>query len=611
MRHLPIALFLLCAVVACGGGGGGSSAVPPPAKQPSSQTAKAALTIVVPNAATQGAARPKFIVAGTQSVRIHVYTVDGATPVPQPPDTIAQISATAPGCSVISSGISCTIDATVPFAKSIVLQVLSYASTDGSGTALASALLAPIDATLPNPQPIQASLGGVVASVQASPGALTPTADGTTQTMTFTVSAKDASGNLILPPGNYPVPITLSMASDANSAVLLSPSTITAPPANGVTTVTLTYNSARAISATNVVAAAGAVQTTISFSPLGSGGGGITAGYRVFEYSIPSSASAPWGIASDPSDGSLWFTENGTGKVGKLFTSTCTQTASPTCKMIEGTVSQGLSPTGITNGPDGNIWIGGTSNTATSHVVTLVTSSACSGAAATSLNSCTQVAEPDPYATASAPPPAVADVRTTNTGQVLAAVGDGVAGLAYLVSFNPAILPAPTTNASYCCGGVLQPFGIAQNGWFTDPPSGQVGYMQCGEGCSLFNYTLAGSVPEGILYAPNANLYVADQGNNSIDYFVTSACVSTSCGYSLTSLSTNAGPEFLTIGPDGNVWFTESNANKIGIININNGALVQEIALPSGAQPWGIALGPDGNVWFTEKGSSKIGVIVP
>src|SRR6266487_4199518 len=63
------------------------------------------------------------------------------------------------------------------------------------------------------------------------------------------------------------------------------------------------------------------------------------------EYSTP--GNSPIGITSGP-DSNLWFTESGTGKIGKSATSgtiteyTLTNTSS--------------GPGGITSGPDGNLW---------------------------------------------------------------------------------------------------------------------------------------------------------------------------------------------------------------------------------------------------------------
>ena len=69
-------------------------------------------------------------------------------------------------------------------------------------------------------------------------------------------------------------------------------------------------------------------------------------------------------------------------------------------------------------------------------------------------------------------------------------------------------------------------------------------------------------------------------------------------------------PWWITAGPDGNLWFTEQNGNKIG--RITPGGTITEFTIPTaGSRPYDIATGPDGNLWFTENGGSKIGRISP
>jgi streptogramin lyase len=64
------------------------------------------------------------------------------------------------------------------------------------------------------------------------------------------------------------------------------------------------------------------------------------------------------------------------------------------------------------------------------------------------------------------------------------------------------------------------------------------------------------------------------------------------------------------LGSDGNVWFTEFNADKIA--KITPAGVITEYAIPTAnSQPHGIAAGPDGNVWFTESAADKIGKITP
>ena len=68
-----------------------------------------------------------------------------------------------------------------------------------------------------------------------------------------------------------------------------------------------------------------------------------------------------------------------------------------------------------------------------------------------------------------------------------------------------------------------------------------------------------------------------------------------------------AGPESITAGPDGAMWFTEKGGN---IGRITTAGVVTEYPVPTvGSNPWGITAGPDGALWFTERFGGKIGRI--
>src|SRR4051812_14010844 len=61
-----------------------------------------------------------------------------------------------------------------------------------------------------------------------------------------------------------------------------------------------------------------------------------------------------------------------------------------------------------------------------------------------------------------------------------------------------------------------------------------------------------------------------------------------------------AGLGAVAAGPDGNLWFTETSANRIG--RVTPAGVVTEFVV-AGA-PLGIAAGPDGALWFTESGGT-------
>jgi len=63
-----------------------------------------------------------------------------------------------------------------------------------------------------------------------------------------------------------------------------------------------------------------------------------------------------------------------------------------------------------------------------------------------------------------------------------------------------------------------------------------------------------------------------------------------------------AGLEAAAVGPDGNIWFTETYGNQIGKISLTNSKIfTYDLANDSAnASSHGIVAGPDGNLWFTE-----------
>ena len=68
-------------------------------------------------------------------------------------------------------------------------------------------------------------------------------------------------------------------------------------------------------------------------------------------------------------------------------------------------------------------------------------------------------------------------------------------------------------------------------------------------------------------------------------------------------------PYIAVEGPDGNLWFCESGASKIGCFDPSAGTF-REFALPAaGSMPVGITVGGDGNLWFTEKEGNRVGRI--
>jgi streptogramin lyase len=62
---------------------------------------------------------------------------------------------------------------------------------------------------------------------------------------------------------------------------------------------------------------------------------------------------------------------------------------------------------------------------------------------------------------------------------------------------------------------------------------------------------------------------------------------------------------------NGNIWFTEILANKIGFFNPSTHAFFETATPSAGSAPYGITLNSRGNIWFTENALPQIANFVP
>jgi RHS repeat-associated protein len=107
----------------------------------------------------------------------------------------------------------------------------------------------------------------------------------------------------------------------------------------------------------------------------------------------------------------------------------------------------------------------------------------------------------------------------------------------------------------------------------------------------------------GITVGPDGNLWFTEPSANKIGKVTTSG---TFTEYTVPTSTSN--PYWITAGPDGNLWFTESGGNQIG--RITTAGVFTEFAIPTAnSTPHGITSGPDGALWFTESNTNKLGRI--
>ncbi len=107
----------------------------------------------------------------------------------------------------------------------------------------------------------------------------------------------------------------------------------------------------------------------------------------------------------------------------------------------------------------------------------------------------------------------------------------------------------------------------------------------------------------GIAAGPDGNLWFTEYIATRIGQITTGGAIA-----EFPIPTDHCGPVGIAAGPDGNVWFTETTADQIG--RITPAGDVTEFPTPTrGSSPVGITAGPDGNIWFTEPGVTQIGRI--
>jgi streptogramin lyase len=115
----------------------------------------------------------------------------------------------------------------------------------------------------------------------------------------------------------------------------------------------------------------------------------------------------------------------------------------------------------------------------------------------------------------------------------------------------------------------------------------------------------SGAGPLDIKRGPDGNFWFVEFDAGKIGKITPSGVITE---YPLPDASSQ--PSDIVLGPDGNMWFTEWQGNAIGRIT-PAGAVTEFTSLTRNTWPFDITLGPDGNLWFTENKRDAIGRITP
>lgn len=693
------AVFAAFTAAGCSGGKGGSALpqaapVPTSAAQTSGSTANVSMNMVIPapTVGTTASRRPAFVSPSTNGVTVTVYAHSDTGHTTPLATSVTNVSSGSNACTGTGSR-TCTVAVVAPVGSDDFVFVL-YDTAPVNGAIPGSAHIlgnAGVTQTVVagTANVIAAGIGGLIVGLSGQASLLKFAADGQTHDIGLTIAPTDFGNNAIvagssnapfanpitvtvaeaggsghvlleLDGGTPAAQVTVSKATDTVQAVYdglgsagyqatvtltasavsgqggatesaviepilfvsnptvfygTAPATvktypagehllaISEPTAAGGTTYTVTPTGCTGILKVGTIIGTGTSATvlvlggtTISTSgcSLAISDGTLTlnaavtntlrtdsASHTITEYTT--SASEPFGIATG-ADGNLWFAEdNGsTPAVSTISSSGTNYTKHLLLPVQSGTNNGWESPFGVAIGGDGNIWVGDDNS------------------------------HPDGNMGKVTPAGVLTTYEASHEFTNFDTPGlDGNEWFSECASNYIASVSTmgPPVNISVSGATDIQGMTLGPDGnvWFTDLGTKKVGTVVAGV-ASLVSPSLTNqpSTASDITSGSDGNLWVAELPGGSPALI---AQVSTA-GTILNQFGGAAlgSPNFITAGPDGALWFTDTSNNAIG--KITTSGTISEFSIPSsGSSPNGIIVGPDGNLWFTEGSTGKIGVL--
>jgi virginiamycin B lyase len=309
----------------------------------------------------------------------------------------------------------------------------------------------------------------------------------------------------------------------------------------------------------------------LALAAVASAGPAGAATHNITQFTIKSPGNQP-GDMTIGNDGNVWFVDHATSKIGRI-----TRTGG-----IAGFAAKaGSHPTSITTGANGAVWftetatntLGYTTNGFTIHHVAL--------------------------------PPAIKSPRGITAGP------DGRIYFTGFSTHNVGVYN-PTTKAMRVfvtlpvgSGPARITSGPDGNLWVTESKKHSVTRITMAKAMSSFNLPV-GALASRIVSGPDGNLWVTEPGINRIAVVSTAGAVH--------QITVTGKPTGITVGPETGteyMWATlqsGTGGNAIARIPVVAPRTVKKFAIPTAKSvPSGITVGADGNIWFSEAGANKIG----
>ena len=312
----------------------------------------------------------------------------------------------------------------------------------------------------------------------------------------------------------------------------------------------------------------------------------------ITEHTLPTVNSEPLGIITGP-DGNLWFAEESSGKIGRMTPSgQLTEFTPPTTPQ-----EANICPDSVANGPDGAIWF---TDSCSSSVGRVTTSGVFSKYTLPDPN-----ASPLPRDITEGPDGGMwfVEARTNEIGRI------SMTG--QITEFPLPVTQVWTQDGTDGLHGIVAgPDGAL---WFTGEESDIIGRISTTGDVSEYSMPSNIQGPNKITVGPDGALWFSAAGlnDNNFKFYSSIGRITTSgdiTNYPLSQSGIENGAilaQDLAFGPDGAIWFTDSNTDHIGRMTTDGN--FAEYSTPSTSlenAPLMLTAGSDGAMWYTEQSNT-------